>query len=341
MKHCSRFFFILLSLFLCACADDVDKPDENKKPEVQNSVSVEKAADETSARDESVDIVDKEKNNIPPLSLEEAKLANRAIAFGNRARDVLNSGIYSTADTLNDNARRYKETWFLPKRPKLPAKYNTDASLKAPSRIFSQSEEASLTAALDGMDKALNELLRHYKALEKYIGDSSIVDDGKKGLELSDKIFQSHTRYMSAKRTWMEIVEAKAEEAEAKLLREHPLERQILSARNIFAQMEEIRDIIIAEPDNRQVLAGLAQNLNSIIEQAGQPPFQASATLERLYKAFLKDAGTYTRVLNRGLLEGFYNVQRRELNEASIKCRDAYNEFVRVANRLSDSPVSK
>lgn len=271
-----------------------------------------------------------------PLSAEEAKLADRTVAFSNQARDILNGGVYAAVETLNKNARRYLETWKLDKRPRLPARHTSSTRLRPPAGIFDKAEEESLASALDSMDRAINNILDHYKSLEKYVADSSIVDDGEKGLELCEKLAQAHTQYISARKTWMEITEAKAALAEKKLMRDHPLQRQILAAQNIFAQMREVRDTLAAEPVNRQALGATAKAMEAVIEEGGHPPFQASPSLERLYKAFLKDARQYCQILNRGVLEGFHNVQKRELDAARQKCGSSYNEFARAVNKMSD-----
>lgn len=267
---------------------------------------------------------------------EEQREASRIISFSNQARDILNNGIYKTAEILRTNALYYRENWTLPKRPKLPAKYSTDPRLKARDGIFTEGEEKQLTMSLEEMDKALNGILSSYKKLENYINDSSIIDDGKKGLELSEKLLQSHILYANARKSYMEVLEAKAEKAEASLLYGHALQRQILAAKNIFAQMREIEELAAFKSNKREELKALRQNLSSIIEEAGKPPFQASPSLERLYRAFLKEAQKYCQILSRGIMEGFHNVQKRELKAAEIKCRNTYNEFVNAANKLAE-----
>lgn len=357
MTRHMRFFllFLIICLFACSSAPAEEKKEGERKAAVETPAPQENAAVKTrenadkSAEDEPAsgaaaasgqEKAGEAKNSpasaAPPLSEEEAKLADRTVAFSNQARDILNGGFYSSVEILNNNAKRYLETWKLDKRPRLPAKFASNPRLRPPAGIFDKAEEASLTAALDSMDKAINNMLDHYKSLEKYVADSTIVDDGKKGLELCEKLAQAHTQYISARKTWLEIAEAKAAGAEEKLLRDHPLQRQILAAQNIFAQMREVKDTLAAEPVNRQALGAAAKALEAVIEEGGRPPFQASPSLERLYKAFLKDALQYCQILNRGVLEGFHNVQKRELGAAREKCGSSYNEFARAVNKMSD-----
>lgn len=345
MKYWKYSVLAFLLAALLGCADEPDKTGE-KESKAESPVQ-----QETQIQDRSAQIAEnlanqvesgqaqekKEKNKPLPLTPEEARLADRTIAFANQAREILRDGTYAAEAILNDNAQRYRDTWRLGKRPKLPGRHERDPRLHVPAGIFDREEEKELTASLDNMDKALNAIIGHYRSLEKYVADSSIVDDGRQGLELSDKLAKNHEQFMAAKKSWLSMVEAKAEEAEAKLLREHPLQRQILAAKNIFAQMNEIGDLIIAEPDNRMPVITLRQNLDNIAAEAAKPPFQASPALERPFRDFLKRVNDYSQILQRALLEGFHNVQRRELNQAMLKSHEAYNGFVRAANALSDS----
>lgn len=342
MKPYKAIFLALLYLCLFSCADDPSQ-NESSKSEKQASPSLsltdttENKVSEPELDAKSVTEQDRpiKKEPSPPLSPAELKEADRIIAFSNQSRDIFQKGLYGAAAYLKHSVDNYRENWHLAQRPKLPETHKPNPNLQIPAGIFDKAEEEQLSQALNDMDKALNDLLNNYRQLEKYIADPSIRDDGKQGLKLSSKASDNYLQYMKARHTWMEIVEAKAEEAEAKLLREHPLQRQILAAKNIFAQMRELGELLSANSD-RQTLTSLRQNLNAIIAEAGKPPFQAAPSLERLYKNFLKEAEKYSSILDRGILEGFHNIQRRELNASAAKCREAYNEFVRAANNLTD-----
>ena len=293
---------------------------------------------EASRLPESVDapkeaaFADEKPEALPPLTAEERRVAARALDFANQARELFQKGVHAAADELKRGAELYREEWRLPKRPKLPARHSRDSRLQAPKGIFSMAEEAELAKALDEMDGALNEILSIYRRLEKYVADSSIRDDGELGLELSGKILESHKSLHEARARWLALVEPKAIEAEAKLLREDPLRRQILAAASLFAEMRETASLVAAGAP-RQALADARKSMAAIIDSAGKPPFQASPSLERLYRNFLKVARQYCQILDKGILEGFHNVQRRELAEGAAKCQAAYNEFVKAANQ--------
>lgn len=267
-------------------------------------------------------------------SVEEVQKADRIISFSNQAHDILNKGIYVTVDTLRNNALHYRKNWTMPKHVRLPGTYAGDARLKTHPALFNEEEEKLLAQSLDRMDKALNEVLTYYRQLEKYINDNSIIDDGKKGLELSESLLKSHTLYSNARQSWLKLVEARAEEAEARLLYEHPLKRQILEAKNIFAHMGKIEELGALQDYKKEEMEALRQNLSATIEQAGRPPFKAPPELERLFRAFLKDAQSYCKILDRSMQEGFHNIQKREIKAARIKCQDSYNKFVYAANKL-------
>lgn len=266
---------------------------------------------------------------------DELDKAVRLVDFSNSAREVLSGAHYSIPDKLLDYAQKYRETWQLPKKSGIAVSRNARDALAAPRGLFNQEEEKQLAAALLEMDKALGKMLGHYRELEKYVADDSIRDDGKKGLELADSISTGHDNFMKARDSWLEIVETRAEEAEHKLLYDHPLQRQILAARNIFAQMREAGWLVKAGDVNKSVLATLHSILNKIISDAAKPPFPASPSLERLYRGFLKHASSYSAILETGIAEGFYGARKREMNEAVLNCRKSYNEFVRAANALT------
>lgn len=335
--YLKNYLAILCCFFLFACADE---PQAGKKDKEQAASVTE--CDKSVAEASCATPVTKH-NNAPstpaagdkastPLNAEDARLADRMIGFSNQARDILSGGTYRAATVLKDNAQRYLEIWRLGKRPRLPARHNGDTRLKPPAGLFDKEEEALLTQSLDRMDKALNDLITHYRSLEKYAADSAIKDDGKLGSELNEKIKGAHQEFMNAKKSWLEIVERRAEEAEAKFLATHPLQRQIQAAGNIFSQMREIGDLVEAEGNNREAIKSLRVNLDLTVAEAAKPPFPASPSLERVYRDFLKKVNVYCQILDRALVEGFHNIQKRELADARLKCLNAYNEFVSTVN---------
>ena len=299
-----------------------------------------------------------------PLGAEERARAEAALDFHNTALNALETGYYALPEALYANAGFYLKTWQLPRggAPK-GNRQAARARLRPQAGLFSEEEAAKLTAALDDMDKALDSLLANYKALEAYVADRRIRDDGARGKALARKISGDHAVFMAARKSWLEIVEARAAAAEAALLREHPLRRQIGEAGAIFNAYARAAELLGAEEKeagpagpgksatargageqatakgaldaaSRATLAHIHAELENRIAEAGRPPFAAAPQLERLYRAFLKEARAYAAALGRGLDEGFFPPQRRELNLAAVRSRAAYNAFVREANGL-------
>lgn len=283
----------------------------------------------------------------PALTPEERARAERALEFHNTAVNALEEGYYALPDALYANVRFYLKTWRLPRRPR-PAdgREAARARLTPGAGLFSEEEAGRLAAALDGMDKALESLLGRYRSLERYVADPDIRDDGARGTALADKLGEDHAVFMAARKSWLEIVEARAAAAEAALLREHPLQRQIRGAEAIFACFARTAAALGAEDDGGNGAAAPAEaaaraglerihaELEADIAASGKPPFPAAPELERHYRAFLKEAAAYAAALGRGLAEGFFGPQRRELNVAAVRSRAAYNAFVRAANGL-------
>lgn len=261
--------------------------------------------------------------------------ADKILEFHNNAKTALNSAYFQLPFSLHKNAAHYRETWALPKKPKIAGKAWGNKLLTAPKGLFTLDEEKQLARGLAEMNAALDKMLVHYRELEKYLADDSIRDDGKKGLELADQLDRGQGEFMAARRTWLEIVESNAARAENALLGEHPLRGQITAAAGMFAQFREIGEILKLDKPDREMLAALCGNISENIEQAEKPPFNAPPSLERLFRAFLKTAKNYVKVLRRGLNEGIFGKQKREILKAAKNCQDAYNKFAQAANQLS------
>lgn len=272
----------------------------------------------------------------PPLTTEEAERADKILAFANQAIPSLNTGYFALPAKLRENSRRYLETWRLPKRPKIPSKSFFTQKLVHPRGIFTEEEEKQLTAGLAEMNRALENMLGIYRDLEKYVADDSIRDDGKLGRELTARLEEGHGQFLGARKSWLEIVENNAARAGQALLRNHPLQRQILAASQFFGQMREVNSLLKLEKPEPDMLLALKDSMSAIIAKAGKPPFDASPRLERLYREFLRCANIYGKSLDMALKEGLFRAQRREIARAAKKCQTAYNNFAASANKLSN-----
>ena len=271
----------------------------------------------------------------PAASLEEIEHASSVLQFSNQAREILEERLSRPAERMRENVAAYLETWHIAKFPDKKDHAAAIRKLRPEEGIFSPEEERDLARALDGMDKALAEMARHYGELEKYVADVNIRDNGKKGRQLGSGIERDYGKFAANRRSWLEIVEKRAEKAEEVFLQSHPLERQIAGARAIFAQFREIAALINSGSVNFQELSAMRQNIEGLVAECGKPPFNASPGLERLYRSFLGKAAAYCKALNMAMAEGMHGAQKRELNSAINDCRKAYNEFVRKANLVA------
>lgn len=274
--------------------------------------------------------------SLPSLTPEERKKADALVAFFNAASSTLASGRYTLPDALMANARVYLREWRLAPRPKARSGADAAARLAPPKGLFPAQEEARLAQYVQDMGKALDSMLAEYRALEKYLADDSIQDDGVKGKALVESLGKGHAVFMAARDGFLEIVEARAVRAEEMLLQEHPLKRQILQAGKIFSLFRKAASLLAPEkPDQarKDALKQVRQELDAAIAVAGRPPFPAAPEVERSFRAFLKEATHFSRSLERGLGEGFYSPLRRDLNDAALRSREAYNAFVREANQ--------
>lgn len=262
----------------------------------------------------------------------EIRRADAILAFANRARDTFAKGWYAVPDALNHGTQFYSKTWHLPGHAIIPPKKRERQNLVPSPGLFDESEMKIMTKALDDMDKAVENVISSFTELEKYVEDDSIRDNGKRGNFLARQVGLRHAAFLAARKTWLEVVEKRAQEAELTLLHANPLERQILNGQRILAQAREVALMLRSGSPSRSELSSLRNNMQEILEKAQQPPFMAIPDLERLYRGFLKDVVQYLTILQRGIDEGFYNTQKKELNMASVKCLKAYNEFAKAAS---------
>lgn len=343
---------IFLALVLISCAPDDEDRRDAKNPAVRESpVAVqpeEKAASEvgsmtTDTEDDNKKSAENasgrtaEKTPEKRISPAEYEEAGKILQYANHARELLEENVARPAAHMRANMAAYLDTWHLGRLPKMDSRKTILKALLPPEGLFSQEEEKKLARALDGMDKALSEMTAHYLALDKYVRDASIKDDGARGSQLGSMFEDSYRKFAANSHSWLEIVEKRAEEAEEKFLRAHPLQRQIAGARDIFAQFRELAALVNSGSADTSELASLGRSISQIAEQCGQPPFNASPALERLYRNFLAKVELYCKTLNLGLAEGMHDAQKRELNETVNECRKAYNDFVRQANFLADN----
>lgn len=267
----------------------------------------------------------------PADSIASDEEAARIISFANEARAELERGYYGQGRTLLENVKRYGETWKLAPAPQVGGRKTARGRLEPAKGLFSEAEARDLTAALDGMDKALAEMIDKYRALEKYMSDDSIKDDGETGIKLARAIQAKGAEFMKAREGWLLTADNRAARAEERLLRAHPLKRQILDARKILNAINEIGDLTRAD-DAATMIRQTAAGLDGLIADASAPPFAAAPSLERLYRDFLKKTTAYRQILDRGLREGLGSTQRREIAAAARECAASYNKFAKAVN---------
>lgn len=87
------------------------------------------------------------------------------------------------------------------------------------------------------MAKTAASIRADYRALERYVKDVDIQDDGVKGRALAASMEKAHAEFAAARESYVRTVEAHAVTAEGLLLRGHPLRRQILAAERVFARL--------------------------------------------------------------------------------------------------------
>ena len=330
MKKIVLALLLALSVALLVTACDSGKKEEgaNGKPVAESTSSAPKA--ETAVQAQAVE------EATPPPSPEELDRADRLVAFSNAASMALATGRYAQADVLAAYTKYYLAEWQLAKRPEL----NTDQDaalarrLTPPVSLFTPEQTKKMAACVQDMNKAIVDMRADYRLLEKYVADESIQDNGVKGKALAAEILKEHAAFIVARDAYMAIVEGEAAPAEDILLRNHPLKRQIQAAEQIFAVFGKTASLLGADSPDKEALKAQRKELADALTEGGRPPFMAAPDLERQYRGFLKQAGKYAEIFDKGLEEEFYVPTRFDMNNAALASRAAYNDFVKAANQL-------
>ncbi len=325
---------LCVALLLTAC-------ESGKKDEVKSDQPVAEASQATPKKEpaapvEKASAPERVENATPPPSPEELDRADRLVAFANAASMALASGRYAQPDVLAAYSKYYLAEWQLAKRPALNSEQDDILTrrLASPANLFTAAQAKIMAASVQDMNKAINSIRADYRSLEKYVTDDSIQDNGVKGKSLVAEILKAHAAFITARDAYMEIVEGEAAPAEDLLLRNHPLKRQIQAAERIFVVFGKTAKLLTPDAPDREALKAQREALTSALAEGGRPPFMAAPELERRYRGFLKQVGTYAELFDKGLEEEFYVSVRFDMNKAALASRAAYNDFVRAANQV-------
>lgn len=325
---------LVAALLLTAC--DSGKKDEGKADGPAAGAAHDAPKAEAALSVEKTPPVENVEASIPPPSPEELERADRLVAFSNGASMALTAGRYAQADVLAAYTKYYLAEWQLAKRPPLNSEQDAALArrLSPPAGLFTPEQTTKMAESVQEMNKAIAGMRAEYRLLEKYVLDDGIQDDGVKGKALAAEMLKGHAAFIAARDAYMEIVEGEAAPAEDMLLHNHPLKRQIQAAERIFAVFGKTASLLAPEKPDREALKEQREALAAAITEGGRPPFMAAPELERQYHAFLKQAGKYAELFDKGLEEEFYVPIRFDMNKAALASRTAYNDFVQAANQL-------
>lgn len=328
VKNMKKIYILLVCLgvlSLAACESD-------KKEEASASSAKTEQAQPAPAEAATADTGSLPKEQGPPPTQEQLDAADAVVAYYNVVATTFADPYFSQADVMMGNVRYYLHEWLLAPRPAGGDGKAVSARLAAPKGMFSEDESRALAQWVADMNQSIDSMRADYRALERYVNDQSIRDDGVKGEALTNSIGKSHERFMAARDGYMGTVEARASSVEEVLLYGHPLKRQILEARKIFGLFSRTAGLLVAQKPDHEALEQVVAKLDASLNNAGRPPFPASPDVERAYREFLKQGTEFKDALAKGLAEGFYNPVREELNSAAQGSRQAYNDFARAAN---------
>ena len=268
----------------------------------------------------------------PPPGEQEREQAADLLDFCNKATADLNAGWLGQADVLAFFTRIYLGEWQLPMFKARPGKGNVTKRLTPPDGMFAPAEKTQLVANIQDMIKHLDTMLADYRKLEAYVMDPEVVDNGKLGKSLGATIQKSHAAFAAARDAYLGLLRDRAAQAEDIFLYDHPLKRQIVGARHVFALFSQMANVLGLDKVDRERLQKMQDELVREIATAEAPPFPAKPHMERPFRAFVAEARRFARLSQRGLESGYDNELKRALNDAMVQSRENYNAFVRVAN---------
>ena len=239
-----------LALLLSGCESGKKEAEQADKPKVESAAATSKAEAPAPAVEQPVEPAS------PPPSPADLERADRLVAFSNAASMALAAGRYAQADVLMAYTKYYLAEWQLAKRPAI----NPDEDeilarrLVPPVGLFTPEQTKKMAASVQEMNKAIASMRADYRALEKYVEDALLQDDGAKGKSLSSGIARAHAAFVVARDAYMQIVEAEAAPAEDILLSNHPLKRQIQAAEHIFAVFGKVASLLAPDRPDREAL---------------------------------------------------------------------------------------
>ena len=319
--------FVCLGV-LCLAACDSGKKEEASAPSAKKEQAQPVPEKSTAA----LDAGSLPKEQGPPPTQAQLAEADAVVAYYNMVATSLVAPYFAQADGIVNNVRSYLEEWKLAPRQDVGNDKAAIARLAVPKGMFSEDESRALAQWASDMSKCINSMRADYRALEIYVKDQDIRDDGVKGAALTASIEKSHEKFMAAREGYLGMVEARAAAAEEVLLYGHPLKRQILEARKVFGLFSRTAGLLAAQKPDHEALEQVMDKLDASLSNAGRPPFPAAPDVERAYRNFLKKGTEFKVALAKGLAEGFYKPVREELNGAALASRQAYNAFARTVN---------
>ncbi len=272
----------------------------------------------------------------PAPTIEEREQAEAVVEFANEAGAVVIDGLCGRYPLLvmrevQAYRRDYTARHLAVEAPQAGC---AATGVPAPSKVLLGADAEALRADLKVMDEKRDAMRTAYAALERYVADQSAMDEGKKGAELAASLEADYQAFATAREHFIDLINAKAEEAQGVLLRAHPLKAQVLLARRIFEGFRKAADAVgIGEPDAK-IMAGILEGIAADIEMAEHLPFPIAGEVEMAYRHYLKGSRAVLDSFRQGLSAFYSQDVRQGINEAWTMCRTQYNAFVDASSAV-------
>lgn len=269
-----------------------------------------------------------------PASPAERDTALAIVEYTNRVYEVLRDSecgrrplrILAAVDT-------YRELFVAERVPGTPPAESCARELAKGTRLFGVNGD-ELEGLLRTMDEQRVAMQQDYTSLRRYMADESIMDDGELGERLCRSMEESYAVFEDARSLFLESVDARGEEAQLVLLRDHPLREQVRLALHLFSDMSRASDRIAPGEPDPKALSSFIEAIDADATTAERLPFPIPGEVEMNYRHFLKEVRVLQGILARGCIESFHAGVRADLSSSFRECHRRYNLFLDAMEAL-------
>lgn len=276
------------------------------------------------------------------VNIEDENDANKIIEFNNKYIDLdrrQRSNVDRLVDFADNALRKIQGDRFAIANAIVVPNIG---SVKEVPNLFGK-EQAEMEKIFTEQQKIYADLNEKKEALQSYLKAEDFKDDqGAKGKTLADEIVKLAEQYYSESLKFSEKLRPIADDAEAIILKDHPLKEHIIGSKKALNEVESAYLLIIEQYNNEtydgEKINGLYAKIENELKNNTERSFDTSdptyARKENSYKEFNKEIETFLgalRKLNRDSeqTKTIKEHQIRQIESAYNSVISDYNSFVK------------